>query len=140
MAPMSSIFCLTPERVEFMSSSPASRESGAGARIASINRSDSVKAESTSLGGIPTILRRKLPTELKNRCSAEISSPFGFIVANFFWNSGLLNASDTNSSTSCAPYALSSISFTSLNSLVSCLVTGWLGLASVADTAACVTS
>ena len=107
------------------------------------SRSDNLRSTVPSLSGFvdaPNSLRRKFITALVKRSNAVNASPFDTILANLVRNSGLLIASDTNSSKFVAPYAVSNLSFTDSNNLVSCLVTGCDLLANVAETAAWVIS
>ena len=134
--PTSFITCLTPSASLIMASELASRYSGAGVRISLINMSARVKAESMSLASRPIKRRMKLPTLLKKRCNALMSDPFGLSPARSAWNCGFDIASATNSSRFLVPYAVPSISFTSSNNLLSCLVVGFDLLSSVAEVSA----
>ena len=106
----------------------------------SIIRSDSARAEPSGLVCIPNSLRMKFITEFVKRSSAVNLSPFGDSAASCIRNSGLLNASATNSSRFVVPYAEPSSSFTDSNKFVNCLVIGCDLLANVADVAAWVIS
>ena len=119
---------------------PADLNSGAGVIISSMTSSTLDSAESISLVGCPVIRLIKLPTMFTNLWNAFIGLPLGFKPANFAWNDGLLIASATNSSTFVEPYAVSNISFTSLNNALSCLVVGCDLLARLAEVTACAIS
>ena len=130
---------LAPSAVEDIRSWPELRYCGAGASRPSTNVS-TVSIASSGVVGRPMRRRTKLPIELRNRRSALTGSPLTLIVASMARKSGLLMASEKNSSTFCAPYAVPRYSFVVSNSLVICFVSGCALFDSVALAAAWVIS
>ena len=108
--------------------------------IASIRPSTFVSIFSASTGCNPSNLRKKLPTDVKNFCRVVTFSLPTRIPPNCCLNSGLVNASATNSSRDFEPYSSGKASFTSSYSFCNCLVSGCDLFASVAEVTAWVVS
>ena len=102
----------------------ASRDSGAGEIRSATNISALSIADSIFLLGCPRNRRNILFTIFLNRLHTLIFSPLAVILPSLAWNSGLLNASATNSSRLVAPYAVSNWSLIDSNRARICLAVG----------------
>ena len=81
----------------------ALRYSGAGEIRSAIRESTLSLADSTLMLGCPRNRRMMLPIIFVNLSQRVMRSPLTDMLASLAWNSGLLNASATNSSTLVAP-------------------------------------
>ena len=116
--------------------SGTARVSGAGVSRPITKRSISSSGDSGGFGLNPSILRKARMTALANFFQPAILPPSTLIRARALWNSGLPNASATNSSKFFVPYTSPSCALAASRSDCNCLTSGKLGLAKDAEVTA----